>query len=153
LTLWNYALATYARPGVEAACLSLQDEHGQCAPLLLWRMWAVSERRPVDAALVEGAAATARAWDEAAVAPLRQVRRRLKHGFSPIPDKARTALREDLKSAELRAERMLLETLEAMTPAPGAAHEAAVDALVATARAWGAPAPIEGLEKLISAAA
>jgi uncharacterized protein (TIGR02444 family) len=151
LRLWNYALATYARPGVEAVCLSLQDEHGQCAPLLLWRLWALSEGRPVDAALLEGAAATAMAWDEAAVAPLRQVRRRLKRQFPPIPDKARTALREDLKSAELNAERMLLETLEAMTPAPDSGHQAAADALALTARAWGRPAPAEALEKLILA--
>jgi uncharacterized protein (TIGR02444 family) len=32
--LWPYALEVYARPGVEPLLLRLQDEHGQCVPLL-----------------------------------------------------------------------------------------------------------------------
>jgi uncharacterized protein (TIGR02444 family) len=152
LRLWDFAQAAYARPGVEAACLALQDEHGQCVPLMLWRLWTVGEGRAVEDELLRSAAMTARAWDEAAVVPLRQVRRRLKPRFPPIPDASRLELREGLKAAELRAERILLETLESLTPKPGQASESAVRSLEMVARAWGVAAPAEALAALAAAA-
>src|SRR6185295_9424136 len=94
--LWDFALAAYARPGAEAACLALQDEHGQCVPLLLWRLWTVAEGRDVDAALEVSAAAAAPAWDAAAVAPLRKLRRGLKAPFPPFGAKAKAKLREEI---------------------------------------------------------
>ena len=43
--LWNWALKAYARPGVEAACMALQDEHGPQPPaphqlvVTVWPLW------------------------------------------------------------------------------------------------------------------
>lgn len=152
MRLWDFALATYARPGVEAACLALQDEHGQCVPLMLWRLWTVAEGRPVDAMLLAGAAETASAWEDAATAPLRDIRRKLKRRFPPVSDTARAALREDLKAAELRAERLLLETLEALSPGPASAAASLAEALEAVTRAWGQPLGRAELGELIAAA-
>lgn len=152
MSLWAFAVATYARPGVEAACLSLQDKDGQCAPLLLWRLWALAEGRAVDDDLLAAAVEAARAWDEAAVAPLRTLRRRLKTAFPPIGDAGRGALREDLKAAELKAERLLLDTLEAMTPPPAGVGGDAAAALLATAERWNGVVRPASMSALVAAA-
>jgi hypothetical protein len=54
-----------------------------------------------------------------------------------------------VKSAELRAERVLMEALEALARRPGGAH--ALDALKAASAAWGRPAPDAALAELAAA--
>ena len=151
MTLWDFARATYGRPDVSAACLELQDIHGQCVSLLLWRVWTLAERRPVDEGLLATAADAARDWDRAAVTPLRELRRRLKAPAPPVEDAARTALRDQIRSAELAAERILLDTLEALTPAPGGDHLDLTAALTATAAAWDPALPRDGVRRLVLA--
>lgn len=151
MTLWEFVCSTYARPGVSGACLDLQDVHAQCVPFLLWRMWTLAERRPVDEALLATAVAAARAWEVAAVTPLRDVRRRLKHPAPPVEDAARIDLRDEVKSAELAAERILLDTLEALTPAPGGDQLDWAPALAATAAAWDPAIPGDALRRLVLA--
>lgn len=146
MSIWEWALETYARPGVPQACLDLQDRHGQNTVLLLWAVWAETD----DAGLLNRACAAARAWDDAAVKPLRAVRRGLKASVPLIDDDAREALREDVKAAELRAERILMETLADMA---GRKHGGtpALTALRAASAAWGEPAPDEALAVLAEA--
>ena len=85
--LWDWALEAYARPGVPEACLSLQDDHGQNTPLLLWAVWAEAS----DADLLTRAADVARRWDALAVSPIRAVRRALKPASEGVDDGARCA--------------------------------------------------------------
>jgi uncharacterized protein (TIGR02444 family) len=151
IDVWRYCVAAYAQPDVEAACLRLQDEHGQCVPLLLWRLWACAEGRAVDKTLLDLAVAAAKAWDEAAVAPLRKMRRGLKRPFPLIGDSSREALRGDIKAAELNAERMLLQTLEAMTPASNGAAAAPEAALASLFKAWYGATPGRALAALARA--
>lgn len=143
--LWDWTLSAYANPGVPEACLSLQDEHGQMTSFLLWAVWAET----ADAAFLARAADVARRWDGLALTPIRNVRRALKPGFDGVPDDAREGLREDIKAAELRAERVLMEALEAITPRQGGAH--ALDALKAASAAWGTSAPDRALAQLAAA--
>jgi uncharacterized protein (TIGR02444 family) len=140
-------LTAYERPGVPETCLKLQDEFGQNTSFLLWAICA----RPADAAVLDRAAETARAWDETALKPLRAVRRALKAPAPPVADPAREGLREDVKAAELRAERVLVETLETLSH--GAIQGAAHDAVMAAVQAWGRPAPAETLAALAGAVA
>jgi hypothetical protein len=78
------------------------------------------------------------------------VRRALKADCPPIADGARARLRADVNESELRAERILLETLEHMAGAQsGGAH--ALAALKAASAAWGKPAPDEALAGLAQA--
>jgi uncharacterized protein (TIGR02444 family) len=144
VSLWAWTLEAYGRPGVPEACLVLQDEYGQNTSLLLWAVWA----KTADAALLSRAAAAAQAWEATALAPLRAVRRALKAPAPPVRDEAREGLREDVKAAELRAERVLMETLEAMSGRSGGAS--ALAALQAASRAWGKPAPDEALAVLVA---
>jgi len=146
MSLWAWALETYALEGVPEACLTLQDEHGQNVPFLLWAIWAET----VEPELLARAAAAAKVWDTAAVKPLRAVRRALKASLPPIDDDVREGLREDVKAAELHAERVLLETLAAMSGHhKGGAR--ALDALRAAAKAWGLPVSDEALAVLAEA--
>jgi uncharacterized protein (TIGR02444 family) len=145
MSLWEWTLQAYAQPGAPEACLRLQDEFGQNTSLLLWAVWAEAS----DAGLLARGAEVARAWEATALVPLREVRRALKAPFPPVDDAAREGLREQVKAAELRAERVLMETLEAMTPGQGGAH--ALAALEAAAAAWGRPAPERELAALAAA--
>jgi uncharacterized protein (TIGR02444 family) len=151
VSLWDFALWLYARPGVEAACLALQDAHDQCVSLLLWRLWALDRR--LDAATLASAVALARDWETRVAAPLRSVRRSLAAPAPPIADAARMSLRADVEAGELAAERGLLDGLEALTSRDDAVGRAAIDALIELTDAWSRPAPVDLLSVLAAAGA
>jgi uncharacterized protein (TIGR02444 family) len=109
--LWSFALSTYARPGVEAACLRLQAQ-GADVCLLLCGVWL--EQRGV-ARLPERAAALqqlARPWRTRVVEPLREVR--VQWRALAQQDAQLAELRDQVKALELEAERALLMRLEAL---------------------------------------
>ena len=146
MPLWDWTLTAYGQPGVPEACLALQDAHGQNTSFLLWAVWAEG---PDATALAEGAK-TAKAWDGTVLSPIRDIRRALKPAFPGVEDDAREGLREDVKAAELRAERVLMESLEALADAESGGHPA-LDALKAASAAWGKPAPDDALAALAAA--
>lgn len=149
--LWPYALEIYGRPGVEALLVELQDAHGQSVPYLLWSLWMAAAGRAADEAALARAAELARAWDAAAVTPLRALRRGLKTPGPAAQLRQRARLRDKVKGLELEAERMLFTMLEQASPtAPGEVEPRI--ALQRAADAWGAPAPGEALERLARAA-
>lgn len=146
MSLWNWTLAAYGKPGVPEAALPLQDEHGINTSFLLWAVWANPDRET----LANGVQTTV-LWDETVLWPLRNVRRALKAGRRPFDDAAREGLREDVKAAELRAERVLMETLE--TLGGPAADSDPSGALTRAAMAWCGQAPAEALTRLARALA
>lgn len=145
---WDWALKAYAAPGVQEACLQLQDGTGQNVPLLLWAAWTAATGRPLDEDAIEGACDCARAWDETAVTPLRTLRRSLKGVNPDIDDAARESLREAVKAVELSAERHLMSGLEALAPAPLGPPRPSIEALVAVARVWARVVPRPALTTL-----
>ncbi|MCR4539828.1 TIGR02444 family protein [Pseudomonas sp. 18.1.10] len=112
--LWSFALSTYARPGVEAACLRLQEQ-GADVCLLLCGAWL--EQRGVAAApeRVLALQQLARPWRTQVIEPLRQVR--VQWRVMAQQDQPLAALRERIKALELEAERELLTRLEALAQA------------------------------------
>lgn len=146
MSLWDWTLEAYSQPGVPAATLALQDEYGQNTSYLLWAVWAEGP----DAEALARAAEAAKAWDTRVLKPIREVRRTLKPAFPPIGDEAREGLREDVKAAELRAERVLMEALEEIAPA-SRGGQPALEALKCASAAWGAPAPDDALATLAAA--
>ena len=143
-TLWTWALAAYARPGVADACLALQDEHGLSVGLLLWAAWPRSDGDGGDGC--EAAAAVALAWERAALRPLRAARRGLKQDL-PGDAAARLDLRAHVQDLELVAERLLLETLEQLPR--GAGDGPTLARLRRAASAWSAPAAaVAALDRL-----
>jgi uncharacterized protein (TIGR02444 family) len=151
LTAWDFAVAAWRLPGVEAIGLKLQNEHGQCPSLLLWRAWAAGEGRGVTPAILEAAVSMAREWGAGVILLLRAVRGELKEGDGQMPASARLAVRKAVLAAELEAERALIEALEAMTPAPADKAADPLPALVEMARLWRAPEPTALLAELAQA--
>ena len=148
MRFWTWALEAYARPGAAEACLDLQDRFGQCIPYLLWAAWAAGEGRVLDAGTLLDGADLSERWQEAAVAPLRAARRAMKPSVEGIADAARAALRAEVMALELKAERLVMETLEALTPEISAGALPLPEALEAAARAWPTGAPAEALQQL-----
>jgi uncharacterized protein (TIGR02444 family) len=99
---WAFSLELYARPGVAASCLRLQDEGGFDVNLLLLCCWiARSGRGRLSEADIAAAEARAAPWRRDVIEPLRAVRR----GLKKLPDAASLSLYAELKQIELRAER------------------------------------------------
>ena len=146
--LWPYALEAYGRPGVEPLLLALQDDHEQCVAYLLWSLWMAASGRDADDAALRSGAALARAWQDAAIAPLRRLRRDLKTVAKPGPKPARERLRDGVKKLELDAERMLLQMLEEASPTSGGASLPPLESLMRAARAWGGDPPAAKLARL-----
>jgi uncharacterized protein (TIGR02444 family) len=107
--LWSFSLDTYARPGVEDACLRLQGA-GANVCLLLCAAWlgargvACTRQRLLDLQQV------ALPWSRDVVEPLRQLRTSWKTAAASDPQLA--TLRAQVKALELAAERQLLGRLE-----------------------------------------
>ena len=146
--LWDWAVRAYASDGVSEACLHLQDAAGQNVPLLLWAAWAARTGRDPDADTLEAACDIARACQETAIAPLRDVRRALKGRHPDLEDADREAVRTEVKAVELEAERRLLAALEALSPPPEGAPRPVLEALIAAARQWSPMTPRPGLTAL-----
>ena len=146
--LWDWAVRAYASDGVSEACLHLQDAAGQNVPLLLWAAWTARTGRRPDADAAHRACDIARAWQEAAIAPLRAVRRTLKGPNPDLENADREAVRAQVKAVELEAERRLLAALEALSPSAEAAPAPTLEALVAVARRWSPMTPRAGLVEL-----
>jgi uncharacterized protein (TIGR02444 family) len=109
--LWSFALSTYARPGVEHACLRLQEQ-GADVCLLLCGLWL--ERRGVAFEPVRQQALRqiADPWQAQVIEPLRQVRKQWR--ALAQQDAELGALRGRVKALELEAEQRLLWRLEAL---------------------------------------
>ncbi len=148
MSYWDWAVEVHGRDGVDAALMALQDQHGQCVAYLLWAAWAAAEGRMLDSVLLSQAAALAAHWEAAATGPIRQARRELKAPAPPIDDDARNALREQVRKAEFAAERLLMDTLEGLAPAPSGKAGNVAQAMIAATAAWTSPAPSTELEAL-----
>lgn len=119
--LWNHALALYARPGVEEACLTLQALGGDVC-LLLCGTWLQAQSVAVDETRIQALQAVAGPWQREVVMPLRALRRQWREHALDDPQLA--VLREQVKALELQAERTLLERLALVAQAwPAAAGD------------------------------
>lgn len=75
---WTFSTDLYERPGVEAACLALQDRHGLNVNLLLWALWLADCGVVLERAALERARLAVASWQDEIIGPLRDVRRRLR---------------------------------------------------------------------------
>lgn len=71
--LWSFALAVYARPGVEDACLHLQSA-GASVCLMLCGLWLEQRDVTCDEARVQQLQEVTAPWDREVVQPLRTLR-------------------------------------------------------------------------------
>ncbi|MBI3503389.1 MAG: TIGR02444 family protein [Proteobacteria bacterium] len=117
LALWPFALKLYAKPGVAASCLALQDRYGVDIPLLLAAIWhGHGGRGRLDPARRRIWRAAARNWRTAVIGPLRGARAALR--MAAKQDPAIGKLRRSILAAELAAEKLLLRDLVALSAVP-----------------------------------
>ncbi|MDH0288843.1 TIGR02444 family protein [Pseudomonas sp. GD04087] len=107
--VWSYALKLYARPGVEAVCLALQED-GTDVCLLLGAAWLGSAGAAFSEPRMNELKVIAMNWRDEVIVPLRSLRRNWRDAANRDADLA--ALRERLKRLELDAEKVLLERLQ-----------------------------------------
>ena len=100
-SFWSFSLRIYGAPGVESACLDLQDRFGADVNLALYCLWV---GRPLTPEALDLALETA-APVQSYIQPLREMRRSL-------PKDA--GVREAVKKAELAAEKLEQDALEAL---------------------------------------
>jgi len=113
---WDFSVTAYRVDGVADACLRLQDRHSVDVNLFFYFCWLGTVR---DSAVERGEAAAVVAatadWRERVVQPLREVRRRMKSGFTGMDADAVESLRSQVKRIELESERQQQDFLYAMT--------------------------------------
>jgi uncharacterized protein (TIGR02444 family) len=148
----TYAVRLYGRDGVQAACLSLQDDHGVDVDLALFAAWtgAMLGRR-LDGAAWALADAHVAEWRDDVIAPLRAIRRAMKLLDSP-PAEAEE-LRARVKALELDAEFVELAMLEAIAGGLGAPAVAGAELAEANLRALAARAAPGAVEAFATIAA
>jgi len=103
---WNFSCAVYAEPGVQEACLALQDRFGLDVNLALLCAWVGAERAgSMEAGHLAAAAALIGDWQGEVVRPLRHVRQRIKR-LALMADPAVASFRGRVADVELEAERL-----------------------------------------------
>ncbi len=131
--LWSFALSTYARSGVEDACLRLQAQ-GADVCLVLCGLWLEQRGVAPETSRLQALRQIAGPWQAEVVGPLRQVRTQWR--AMAQQDVELGALRERVKALELDAERLLLSRLEGVAqhwPMAEVNHQAWVEGLAAEA--------------------
>jgi uncharacterized protein (TIGR02444 family) len=102
---WRFSLALYDRPGVDSACLSLQDRHELDVNLLLLCAWTGHQGMRLSRADLAALAERVHDWQAAVVQPLRAVRQWLK-AQDTAPAGPAEQLRDGVKQQELTAEQL-----------------------------------------------
>ncbi len=110
--LWNFALACYAEPGVEKACLELQAL-GVDVCLLLTCVWLEIRGVHQNAQRLEELKQLSKDWQSAVVLPLRNLRQAWRE--QAAIDTELASLRQRVKTLELDAERTQLDRLQQAT--------------------------------------
>jgi uncharacterized protein (TIGR02444 family) len=101
--LWQFSLEFYARPGVSASLIELQDRFGLDVNLILFALWhGLSGRGGLDGKRLAVADDAVRAVQSDIITPLRALRRRLRTD----PDADIQCLRDGIEALELDAEKI-----------------------------------------------
>lgn len=119
--LWEFALALYSSPGVEKTLLRLQDHAHANVNVLLWACWLQKRNIRLNHATIEQAETSIAEWDRDVVQSLRKLRRQLK--AKEAESAVIATVREQIKSAELSAERHCLHLLAEVPVGAPAAEE------------------------------
>lgn len=112
---WRFSLRIYRLPGVEQACLGLQEHCGADVNLLLFCGWTGSQGHMLGDAALRAAVVRVARWQSEVIAPLRLARRGLKRQLddAQIGGIAAT-LRGRILDLELELERIEQAMLSAM---------------------------------------
>jgi uncharacterized protein (TIGR02444 family) len=113
---WQFSLAFYALPDMAPALLRLQDENGADVNVMLFLLYLARAERALRASEVARIHTVAVPWRVEIVAPVRQVRGRLKTAVGAFEPAASAGLRSQVQRVELAAEKLQQQTLERTFP-------------------------------------
>lgn len=122
---WDFSLRLYGRIGVAPACLALQERHGVDVNVVLYCIWLGVERGlTIDEADATRITQSVAAWNDDVVVRLRGLRTALRVDARGAERRLSDALRNDIKRAELDAERIEQHILftQSWSDAPGASR-------------------------------
>ncbi len=154
--LWRFSLLFYAQPDVASTCLELQDESGADVNLLLFLLWLATLGRRLSKQEISRVESHIAPWRNAAVMPLRNVRRALKDTSALIDRDEAEEFRKKVKSLELEAERLQQRTMYQLAQPflsrqeKYAVQEAACANVHAYAQLLGTPFPHRATETLFA---
>jgi uncharacterized protein (TIGR02444 family) len=97
---WEFSLAIYAQPGVQSACLKLQETQAVDVNVLLYVCWCAWEGRVLEASDLAAVDAAIAAWRRDVVWPIRALRQGLRN-YPGVETSYQM-----IKQAELEAERV-----------------------------------------------
>ena len=115
LSLWDFSTAFYAKPKIQSACLTLQDQYGVNVPLLICCCWSSMRYGTLPLPILKELQQYTGAYSNLAIEPLRVLRTGMKNSHDaqwPTSVIEWEALRESIKKIELTSECMLLAGLE-----------------------------------------
>lgn len=113
LSLWEFSVGTYSRPGVAEICLALQDKANADVNVALMMLWLANDgHRVADERFFSLLEAQIGEWHAEVVRALRGARRWMKTCQHPDAVAAQT-LRNNIKRLEIEAERLEQQLLEA----------------------------------------
>ena len=128
--IWAFAIAIYQQPGVEAACLRLQNENGLSVALVLATIWRARQKRGFDPV---PAAELAQDFERRVLGPVRTARHAMKSLPPAFDPAASSALRDRVKGLELDAERLVVCALDSKDfKVPPLSVKASLTALLAS---------------------
>lgn len=130
---WRFSLHVYRAPGVQDACLALQDDCGADVNLLLLCGWLGQQGRALDKRRLRQAMLCIDRWQSDVIAPVRSARRAIKR-HPPSDAQAAQALRKQILALELDleyVEQSMLADLAAQWP-DGARHSTPRAAITAS---------------------
>ncbi len=121
---WDFSLGFYARPGVEAACLALQEEGGLDVNLVLLAAWAAACGMELDRCLAARLQAIGEAYQETVMRPCRAARKGLaRWPETATPGSPASSVLETFRAIELDLEHLeqlrLADMVEAAEPRRG----------------------------------
>jgi uncharacterized protein (TIGR02444 family) len=112
---WDYSLQLYGRPGVEAACLTLQDEFDLDVNIVLFCLWAgAAGPGRLTAEEISECITRGGRWQREVVQRLRHIRRTLKHdalGATPPLVEVFRPRAQNLELAAEHAQQLLLASI------------------------------------------
>ena len=111
--LWSFALTIYQRDSVAPACLDLQEQCQIDVPLMLCAVFACLQGKAIADEDLTQLHNLASPWQSDIVQSLRRIRTRLKTGPQPAPNLVTEDLRDKVKAAELTAEKIQLDMMQA----------------------------------------
>jgi uncharacterized protein (TIGR02444 family) len=153
---WRFSVKFYAEPGVEQACIDLQDQAGVDVNILFFLLWNATQNRALSNAEVADLERNMGAWRDMAVVPLRNVRRALKSPPQAVAPQEAEGFRTRIKAVELEAERLQQEAMYELAQSGRIGHPAPsrIEAARASAAAYQAvlrPFPAGPLDTVLTA--